>query len=115
VSLSLYLDHNVRGAVVKGLRRRGLDVLTAFEDGHAEFPDAVLLSRAAELGRIVFTQDEDFLIIADQWLRDERHFPGLIYAHQLHATVGQIVEDIQLIAEAATPAEMQDAILFLPL
>jgi predicted nuclease of predicted toxin-antitoxin system len=109
------MDHHVRGAVTKGLRRRGFDVLTALEDGRAEASDEELLARATELGRIVFTQDDDFLVIADNWRRSGRHFAGIVYAHQLQATVGQIVADMQLILEAATPDEMRDCVLFLPL
>jgi hypothetical protein len=39
----------------------------------------------------------------------------LVYAHQLRATVGQIVADLCLILEAATPEELRDSVLFLPL
>lgn len=109
------MDHHVRSAVTKGLRRRGIDVLTAFEDGRAAAPDEQLLARAAELGRVMFTQDDDFLVVADNWKRIGRHFAGLVYAHQLQATIGQIVTDLQLILEAATSDEMRDAVLFLPL
>jgi hypothetical protein len=115
VSLPLYMDHHVRGAATKGLRRRGIDVLTAFEDGRAAAPDEQLLARATELGRVMFTQDDDFLAVADNWQRTSRHFAGLVYAHQLQATVGQIVADLQLILEATTLDEMRDAVLFLPL
>jgi hypothetical protein len=109
------MDHHVRGTVTKGLRRRGIDVLTAFEDGSAEAPDAELLGRATLLGRVVFTQDDDFLAIADDWQRNGPDFSGLVYAHQLQATVGQIVTDLQLILEVATLDEMRNTVLFLPL
>jgi len=115
VSLPLYLDHHVRSAVTKGLRSRGIDVLTAFEDQRAIASDEELLTRASDLGRVAFSQDGDFLAIADDWQRTGRHFAGLVYAHQLRATVGQIVADLQLILEATTPDEMRDCVLFLPL
>ena len=115
MSLPLYMDHHVRSAVTKGLRRRGIDVLTAFEDAHADAPDEELLARATQLGRVVFTQDDDFLALADQWQSAGRRFAGVVYAHQLRATVGQIVTDLQLILEASTPAELCNSVLFLPL
>jgi hypothetical protein len=49
------MDHHVHSGITKGLRRRGIDVLTAGEDGRASVPDEVLLERATELGRVVFT------------------------------------------------------------
>ena len=115
MSLPLYTDHHVRGAVVKGLRRRGIDVLTTFEDEHAEASDEALLARATELRRIIFTQDDDFLAIADDWQLAKRHFSGVIYTHQHRTTVGQIIADVQLILEAATPDEMSNTVMFIPL
>ena len=109
MSLPLYVDHHVRGAVTKGLRRCGIDVRTALEDGRADAPDEELLTRAMELGRIVFTQDDDFLAIADAWQRVGRHFAGVVYAHQLRVTVGQIVADLRLILEASTADELRDS------
>ena len=37
VSLRLYMDHHVRGEITRGLRQRGVDVLTAFEELRARF------------------------------------------------------------------------------
>jgi predicted nuclease of predicted toxin-antitoxin system len=55
------MDHHVRSVVTLGLRRRGVDVLTAEEDGASRLSDTELLTRASTLGRVLFTQDEDFL------------------------------------------------------
>jgi hypothetical protein len=41
------------------------------------------MERATLLGRSMFTQDDDFLEIADHWRRSGRHFTGVIYVHQL--------------------------------
>jgi hypothetical protein len=53
----LYADENFPLRVVLELRKLGLDVLTAFEDGRANqaISDEDLLSRATELGRAVLT------------------------------------------------------------
>ena len=61
MSVALYSDVHVRAAVTEGLRLRGVDVLTAQEDGAATMDDPDLLDRAGELGRVIFTQDQDFL------------------------------------------------------
>lgn len=60
------MDHHVPSAVTAGLRVRGLDVLTAGEDGSAMLDDDALLERASSLGRVLFSQDEDLLVIAHQ-------------------------------------------------
>ena len=61
MSVRLYMDHHVRKEVTEGLRVRGVDVLTAEEDGTKRLPDPELLDRATELGRVLFTQDQHLL------------------------------------------------------
>ena len=36
MSLRLYMDHHVPFSVTEGLRQRGIDVLTAYEDNAAQ-------------------------------------------------------------------------------
>lgn len=57
MTLRLYMDHHVPAAITEGLRSRGVDVLTALDDGTEEFEDPPLLQRATELDRVLFTQD----------------------------------------------------------
>jgi hypothetical protein len=33
MALAYYMDHNVSSAITNGLRSRGVDVITAYEDG----------------------------------------------------------------------------------
>jgi hypothetical protein len=77
--------------------------------------DEPLLIRATELGRLLFTQDEDFLRIAAQWQQAGRLFVGIIYAHQQGASLGRIVADIELIATCAESEEMGNRVAYLPL
>jgi predicted nuclease of predicted toxin-antitoxin system len=55
--MALYADENFPLRVVEELRRLGVDVLTAYEDGRANqsLTDQAILSRAAELGRAIVT------------------------------------------------------------
>ena len=57
------MNHHVPAAITEGLRRRSVDVLTAFEDGASLWDDEKLLARATELGRVLFSQDEDLLAV----------------------------------------------------
>ena len=115
MTVPLYMDHHVPSAITIGLRRRSVDVLTAFEDGAAGSADEAILERATVLGRVVFTRDDDFLAIADEWARSGRDFAGIVYAHQLGVTIGQATRDLELIAKALDPEDMRNRIEFLPL
>jgi hypothetical protein len=107
------MDHHVPRAITNGLRLRGVDVLTAHEDGASELSDPALLDRAEELGRVIFTQDDDLLTEATQ--RQRRSFSGVIYAHQLRISIGDCVRDLELVAKAGEPEDMIGQTLFLPL
>ena len=61
MALTFYMDHHVPRAITVGLRLRGIDVLTAYEDDRSELDDPQLLDRATELKRVLFTQDDDLL------------------------------------------------------
>jgi predicted nuclease of predicted toxin-antitoxin system len=61
VSVGLYLDVHVPASITRGLVLRGVEVLTAQIDGTTEWKDPDLLDRATELGRVLFSQDEDLL------------------------------------------------------
>ncbi len=99
------MDVHVRRAVAAALRLRSIDVLTAQEDGSAELPDGMLLKRATELGRVLVSQDEDLLRDGARWLSERKDFSGIIYAHQLHITIGQMVEGLELIARGTSQDE----------
>ena len=59
--IRFYTDEQVARAVVGGLRRRGVDVLTVPEAGTLGVSDAEQLQRARHGERVIFTQDDDFL------------------------------------------------------
>ena len=115
MSVALYMDVNVRRAVTNGLRLREVDVMTAQEDGTALRADDRLLDRAGELGRVLFSQDDDLLAEAEVRQREGRRFGGVIYAHQLAITIGQCVKDLELIAKVAEPEDLVGRVEFLPL
>ena len=110
-----YFDVHVPAAIADQLRRRGIDLLTAQEDGTAELEDSDLLARSTALGRVLFTQDIRFKACAEDWQREARPFAGLLFGHQLHGSIGQYVRDLELIAKATEPEEWIGRVEKLPL
>jgi hypothetical protein len=114
MGVALYMDVHVPGAITRQLRRRGVDVLTAQEDRHDAFPDEQVLTRASQLGRVVFTHDVRFRARAENWQQHGHEFAGLLFGPQLGGTIGQYVEDLELIAKASEPHEWRNIVQFLP-
>jgi predicted nuclease of predicted toxin-antitoxin system len=112
--MMLFMDVHVPSAITAGLRLRGIDVLTAQEDGAAELDDSQLLDRATALGRVVFTRDRDFLRHAGERQRRGRRFAGVVFAQQLKVSIGQCVNDLELIAKVYEPDDMVNRVEYLP-
>ncbi len=113
--LSFFFDQHASAAIARGLRLRGVDVLTAYADGADRLPDESLLLRATELGRVLFTQDEDLLALAHRYQAAGKFFSGVVYAHQLRVSVGRCISDLELIGKASSAEEMANHVEFLPL
>ena len=113
--IALYMDENVEGQIVRGLRGRGIDVLTAEEDGRNETPDPEVLDRATELGRIAFSRDQDFLREAARRQRNGEAFGGVIYAHKLSVSLGRCIEDLEFLAKVGSAEDFTGRVYFLPL
>ncbi|MFE1744746.1 DUF5615 family PIN-like protein [Coleofasciculus sp. H7-2] len=115
MTVALYMDENVNRAITDGLRLRDVDVLTVQEDGRAGTPDPIILNRALELQRVLFSQDEDFLAEANRRQQEGIYFVGVIYAHQLVVPIGKCISDLELIAKLAEPDELANHVQYLPL
>lgn len=90
-------------------------MLTAAEDEFSRKSDPDLLSRATSLGRVMFTNDDDFLVEAARRQRAGERFAGLAYAHQLGITIGRAIDDLELIAKVYDPADLENRVEYLPL
>lgn len=115
MTIALLMDQHVPRAITIGLRRRGVDVLTAHEDGSHELSDSDLLDRAGQLNRVLFSRDSDLLAEATRRQQEEIPFAGVIYAHQLRVSIGKCVEDLEIIAKTGEPQDLSNTFIFLPL
>ncbi len=109
------MDVHVPRPITRALRKHGVDVITAQEDGTARWSDPDLLDRAAELDRVLFSQDEDLLVEAARRQRQGVVFKGVIYAPQLALTTGGSIEHLELLAKAGIPAGFANTVQYLPL
>jgi hypothetical protein len=115
VSLKLYMDVHIPWAITRGLRHRGVDAVTAQEDGAARIPDPELLDRATQLGRVLFTHDEDLLREAARRQQTDEGFAGLIYAEHASTRIGPCIDDLELIAKLEEPEDFANRVQWLPL
>lgn len=109
------MDVHVPAPITLGLRRRGVDVLTAQEDQSATLPDNELLDRATALGRVLFSRDDDLLVEAQTRQAGGSFFAGVIFAHQLRVGIGRCIADLEILAKAGEPGDFRNRAEHLPL
>ncbi|WP_338043343.1 DUF5615 family PIN-like protein [Nodularia sphaerocarpa] len=86
-----------------------MDVTTTSEQGLISVSDQVQLEFSLSQGRVIFTQDTDFLRL-DQ--SNINHL-GIIYCPQQTKSIGQIIQGLVLIWELLEPEEMLGHIEYL--
>jgi len=91
MSLGLYMDVHVPRPITRGLRRRGVEVLTAREDDASRLTDPDLLDRATALGRLLFSQDEDLLVEAVRRQRTGQPVATVVFARQCDLAIGRCI------------------------
>lgn len=113
--IALYMDVHVPRAITLGLRLRDVDVVTAQEDNAATLSDPDLLDRATALQRALFSSDADLLAEAQRRQQEAIPFAGVIYVHTMRLSIGERIDNLELIAKAGRPADLADRVLYLPL
>lgn len=108
-AIRFHLDEHVDTAVAEGLRRRAIDVTTTVDADLLGEDDLVHLSYARAEGRVIFTNDPDFLRLHDQGVQHS----GIVYCHQQSRSIGEVIRGLELIWEILEPEEMQNRVEFL--
>jgi hypothetical protein len=63
----------------------------------------------------LFSQDDDLVAEANRRQVEGVEFSGVIYSHQRNLSVGDCVRDLEIIAKASDPEELENCVQFLPL
>lgn len=109
------MDEQVPTPITQRLRSRGVDVRTVQDESRQGDGDEAVLEHAERLGRVLFTRDADFLVIASRRQGDGTFFRGIVYAHQQTVSHRQCIDDLELIGVAGSPDEFENRVYHLPL
>jgi hypothetical protein len=111
--IHLYLDEDAqRTALVRGLRARQIDVLTANEANQIGVSDAEQLAFAVSQNRTIFTFNRgDFVQLHIEYLRQDRSHAGIIVSDQLE--IGTIIRRLLKLIDARSADDMHNWLEFL--
>jgi predicted nuclease of predicted toxin-antitoxin system len=113
MEVRLYMDVHIPKAITVELRIRGVNVITAQEDGTDQLPDDELLDRATKIGRALVTFDSDLLVEATHRQREGKYFAGVIYGRLTKVSISEAIRDLELIAKVGE--DMSNKVMFLPM
>ena len=115
--LLLVADENFNNDIVRGLLRKkpNLDIMRVQEVGLRGADDPAILEWAANEGRVVLTHDAATMTnYAYERVRAGLSMPGVIEVAD-DLPLGQVIEDILLLAEYSITGEWESQVIYLPL
>lgn len=115
MTIRLYLDDDSSERdLVRALRSRGVDVVTAQEVGLDGHDDEEHLAYAAEQSRVLFSFNRrDFYRIHSEWLTQDKSHAGIILAQQQRYSVGERTRRILKIIASKSAEDMNNEVEFL--
>jgi predicted nuclease of predicted toxin-antitoxin system len=108
-TISFLLDEHVDPAIAAGLCLHRVDVTTTRDAGLLRAHDTEHVAYALQSGRVIFTQDEDFLRLHSAGIEH----CGIVFSAQQTRSIGQIIAGLLLIWEVYEPEEMVKRVEFL--
>jgi hypothetical protein len=113
--IRVYLDEDAMArAFVQGLRARGVDVTTAFEEGVTEQDDRDQLVWAAQQERVLYTFNVgDFCRLHAEYMLQGKHHAGIVVVPRQRYTVGEQIRLLLRLLHTMSAEEMRDRLEFL--
>ena len=107
--IRFYFDQHIPGAVARGLRRRGVEVLTAQEAGRCGNIDWEQLEFAYENEYVVVSFDSDFLALVASGVPHN----GVAFCPATKYTIGELIYALLLVSDVLDMSDMRNHIEFL--
>ena len=107
--LALLCDEHIDYDIIEGLVQQGIDAVSAQQMGLDATDDALILEEARQLGRVIYTGDDDYLTLSSSGIP---HL-GILYHHPLKYSIGDAIRTVNLACQALSAEEMANRVEFL--
>jgi uncharacterized protein with PIN domain len=108
-TIRFHLDENCDPRIARGLRQHRIDVTTSRDVGLLTATDDVQHAFASTEGRVIITQDADFLRIHAAGTPHR----GILFYPSQSRSPGEVVRGVVLVWELLEPGEMRDRVEFI--
>lgn len=115
MTIRLYLDEDsMRRSLVRALRARGVDVVTALDAGMIEREDWEHLDYATEQGRVLCTFNVgDFYRLHSEYVAQGKRHAGIVLMQQQRFSVGEQLRRLLRLMASKSADEMGNWVEFL--
>jgi hypothetical protein len=103
------MDQHFPGPVTQGLRRLGIDVLTAQDAGRCGLPDSDQLAFATTEERVLITFDTDFLALHQSGISHT----GIAWCPQQKYGIGMLIQLLELLHGVTDRDQMRNRLEYL--
>jgi len=107
--IRFYVDQHFPGPVTQGLRRLGIDVLTAQEAGRCGLPDTDQLAFATTEERVMVTFDSDYFALHQTGIGHA----GIAWCPQQKYRIGMLVQLLELLHGVTDRDQMRNRVEYL--
>jgi hypothetical protein len=111
--LTGYSDIHIHSAITSGLLLKGMDVVRAQDRGQCGADDETLLRSATADGRLLLTNDQDFLRIHAAWQSTGEAHAGIVYWKQNSIPIGEAIRRILDYASMTAPPAAANVVKYL--
>ena len=107
--IRFFMDQHFPGPASRGLRRHGVDLLTAHEAERCGFTDAEQLALATAERRVVVSFDTDFLALHQSGVEHA----GIAWCPEQKYEIGQLIQVLLLLHGVLDQASMRNHVEYL--
>lgn len=114
-ALRLYFDEDSsERAVIRGLRARGFDLLTAKEAGQLTTTDPEQLDFAVQMARAIYTLNVgDFALLHREYLSEGKEHSGIIAIPEQRYSIGEKIRRLAELLSTVQAEEMRNRMEYL--
>jgi hypothetical protein len=113
VAIRYYFDECVDETIATALAAVGIDVLTVSAAGRKGLSDKENLDFASRENRVVYTVDDDFLVLAADYQARSEFFAGIAYHEHQARSRREIIDALILCDGVYEPIDMHNRVEFL--
>jgi uncharacterized protein with PIN domain len=115
MQIRLYVDEDAMArALVRGLRARGVDVITVLDAGMSEYDDMAQLEHATQQERVLYTFNVGhFCRLHAQFMAQGKDHAGIIVVFRQRYSVGEQIRRLLQLISMKSAEEMRNNLQFL--